>query len=84
MANRPDAPGGFPEQFRKYWLTGAGAGIVEWESPGAFDRCRTAINAKISEHGGHALPDHEISGLCARLVHEATGEWPGAHHGGKH
>lgn len=74
---RPDQPGDFPPQFRKYWLHGAGAGVINWGSPGDFDRCRKAINAKIEEHGGKPLPDHEISGLCAKLHHEATGAWPG-------
>ena len=70
-------PGGMPVQFKKYWLTGAGAGIIRWGVDGDFDRCRVAINAKIEEHGGKPLPDHEISGLCAKLHKEATGAVPG-------
>jgi hypothetical protein len=70
-------PGGMPVQFKRYWLTGAGASIIRWSTPGDFDRCRVAINAKITEHGGKPLPDHEISGLCANLHKEATGASPG-------
>jgi hypothetical protein len=70
-------PGGMPIQFKKYWLTGTGAGIIRWGSPGDFARCETAINAKITEHGGKALPPNEIAGLCAKLHKEATGATPG-------
>jgi hypothetical protein len=73
----PDTPGGMPIQFKKYWLAGAGAGIIQWGKPGDFARCVTAINAKITEHGGAPLPDHEIKGLCAKLHKEATGATPG-------
>lgn len=40
-------------------------------------RCVKLINAKIEEHGGKPLPDHEIKGLCASLHKEATGATPG-------
>jgi hypothetical protein len=66
-----------PIQFKKYWLAGAGAGVIRWGAPGDFDRCCTAINAKIAEHGGKPLPDGEIKGLCATLHKEATGATPG-------
>lgn len=73
-----------PIQFKKYWLAGAGAGIIRWGQPGDFARCCTAINAKITEHGGKPLPDGEINGLCARLHKEATGFTPGHAPGEKH
>lgn len=66
-----------PAQFKKYWLGGAGAAAIGWGKPGDFDRCRKLINAKIVENGQKPLPDHEISGLCASLHHEATGARPG-------
>jgi hypothetical protein len=73
----PNPTSGMPLQFQKYWLAGAGAQTIRWGSDGDFDRCRTAINAKITEHGGKPLPDHEISGLCAILHKKATGAAPG-------
>lgn len=75
----PDThPGsGLPEQFRKYWLTGAGGQAVSWGRDGDFSRCVQLINAKIEEHGGHPLPPNEINGLCATLHREATGATPG-------
>lgn len=77
MADRPDAPGGFPPQFAKYWLAGPGALKIRWGQPGDFDRCRTEINAAIVKNGGTPLPEHEISGLCANLHKRATGATPG-------
>ena len=70
-------PGGMPIQFKKYWLTGAGAAADLMGTPGDFMRCVHLINAKIEEHGGKPLPDHEIKGLCAKLHKEATGASPG-------
>lgn len=61
--------------------------------PAAIDfmRCVNLINAKIAEHGGKPLPDHEIKGLCALLHRKATGAAPGHapgeqadKHGGQH
>jgi hypothetical protein len=77
MANRPDQPGDFPPQFAKYWLAGEGAALIRWGTDGDFDRCRVAINEKVTKHGGKPLPDHEISGLCAKLHKRATGATPG-------
>lgn len=78
MTNRPDAPGGFPPQFYKYWGPGgAGGALIAWGTDGDFDRCVTTINAKITEHGGKPLPDHEIKGLCSNLHRAYTGANPG-------
>lgn len=71
-------PGGMPIQFKKYWLPGgAGGSAIAWGTGGDFYRCVNLINAKIEEHGGKPLPDHEIKGLCAKLHKEATGATPG-------
>jgi hypothetical protein len=67
-----------PIQFKKYWLPGgAGGNAIGWGTDGDFSRCTKLINAKIEEHGGKPLPDHEIKGLCASLHKEATGAAPG-------
>lgn len=73
----PDAPGGMPIQFKKYWLAGPGAAAIAWDTPGDFLRCVKLINDKIEEHGHPPLPDHEINGLCNILHREATGAAPG-------
>lgn len=77
MANRPDQPGDFPPGFFRYWTAGTGGQLIRWGVPGDFNRCRTAINAKIVEHGKAPLPDHEISGLCNKLHQATTGAAPG-------
>lgn len=78
MANRPDAPGGFPPQFYKYWgPSGAGGAIIQWDTPGDFERCVTAINSKIEEKHGKPLADAEIKGLCSNLHAHYTGGRPG-------
>lgn len=66
-----------PAQLVTYWVRGKGGVLIAWGTPGDFGRCRVAINAKIVEHGGSPLPDHEISGLCASLHRIATGATPG-------
>lgn len=78
----PNPAQGMPVQFEKYWSpAGAGGNLIQWDSPGDFMRCVHAINAKITEHGGKPLPDHEIKGLCAKLHKKFTGGSPG--HGPK-
>lgn len=78
----PNPTQGMPIQFKKYWLGGAGAAAIGWNTPGDFERCTKLINEKVTENGHKPLPDRVINGLCAKLHHEATGEWPGpgAHH----
>lgn len=74
----PNPTSGMPIQFQKYWLPGgAGGTAIAWNSPGDFMRCVELINAKIEQHGGKPLPDHEIKGLCATLHKKATGATPG-------
>lgn len=69
---------GLPPQLITYWTTGPGGARIAWNSPGDFDRCRTMINAEVSEDGP-PLSDRVISGLCSTLHKIATGERPGKH-----
>ncbi len=57
-----------PPQLKLYWLTGEGALKIRWGTPGAFDRCVSALRGDFPQN-----PE----GLCANLYHEATGRWPG-------
>lgn len=61
-----------PPQLKEYWLAGPGAAKIRWGTPGAFKRCVRALHGKFPQ---------ETEGLCANLYHEATGRWPGQHHG---
>lgn len=75
--NKPNAPGGFPPQWLKYWGPGgAGGDLISWNTPGDFMRCVKAIGAKVEEHGHH-LPDAELKGLCNHLHQRFTGATPG-------
>jgi hypothetical protein len=67
---------GLPPQLLTYWTAGPGGARIAWGTPGDFDRCRTMVNAKVSEDGA-PLPDRVISGLCATLHKIATGATPG-------
>jgi hypothetical protein len=71
----PNPASGMPIQFQKYWLSPQSG--IEWGTDGDFMRCVKLINAKIEEHGGKPLPDHEIKGLCNILHRKATGAAPG-------
>lgn len=73
----PNPAQGMPIQFQRYWLAGDGAAAIAWGTDGDFMRCVKLINAKIEEHGGKPLPDHEIKGLCNILHRKATGAAPG-------
>ena len=66
-----------PPQFLKYWLSGPGAAVIAWGTPGDFDRAIAAIQAKVTEHGGKPLSDRVIKGLVATLHKMATGARPG-------
>lgn len=61
-----------------YWAHGAGAAVIQPEAEGAFHRCEVAVQEAVTKHGA-PLPDHVLKGFCARVIHEATGQWPGAH-----
>lgn len=54
-------------KLRKYWVSGAGAAKIGWNTGGDFTRC-------VAELGEH-VSDPE--GLCAEYHKAATGEWPG-------
>jgi hypothetical protein len=72
------APGtGMPPQWIKYWVTGAGGEVIKWGVAGDFDRCVTAIEGKVTEHGKAPLSPNVIHGLCATLHKMATGATPG-------
>jgi hypothetical protein len=64
--------------LKDYWAHGKGAALIQWGTPGDFERCRVELGKYV--HG------HTLDGLCANLHHEATGAWPGHAPGeqGKH
>lgn len=64
----PDVKQGNAERLRRYWTTGEGAAVIQWGSPGQFDRCVAAL----TEH----MPG-QAEGYCARLYRRVNGEWPG-------
>lgn len=64
------------ERLRRWAVSGAGAALFAWGSPGDFDRCRTFYRDKI--------PEKYIDGWCAKLHKLATGAPPGHAPGEKH
>jgi hypothetical protein len=66
---------GNAEAFRRYWTHGAGAALIGYGTTGQFERCVV----QLSKH----MTTEQAKGYCAERIHEMTGEWPGAHHGGK-
>lgn len=58
------------ERLMRYWSKGAGAAKIQWEAPGAFERCKVELGKYVSPS--------IVSGLCANLAHRATGMWPGS------
>jgi 2'-5' RNA ligase len=63
-----------PEQLKRYWLSGEGAALIGWGTPGSFTRCVNALRDDFPK---------DPEGLCANLEHEATGHWPGEGRGAK-
>lgn len=57
-------------RIKGYWSHGKGAALIQWGTPGDFDRC-------VAQLGKHVHNDAELKGLCANLHHDATGAWPG-------
>ncbi len=57
------------QRLMEYWAHGQGAAKINWEAPGAFDRCHVEL--------GKYVPKHMLDGLCANLHHRAIGKWPG-------
>lgn len=74
---------GMPPQLIRYWVAGAGAAKIDWGVPGDYDRCITAIQAEVGEHGA-PLSDRVVHGLCATLHKLATGATPGHAPGEQH
>lgn len=69
-AGGADKNRGGAEQLRAYWVHGAGAAKIGWNTPGDFDRCV----AELAEHMGE-----RAKGYCNLRHHDATGGWPGDH-----
>lgn len=59
------------QRLLKYWAHGAGAQKIQPAEPGAFRRCQAEL--------GKYIQGRQLDGFCARVIHEATGRWPGAH-----
>lgn len=53
------------------WYDSGADGQIDWGAPGSFEDC-------VAIAGDH-VDDPEA--FCATRYHDATGEWPGAHHG---
>jgi 2'-5' RNA ligase len=69
-----EAQSTMPEQLKRYWLSGEGAALIGWGTPGSFTRCVNALRDDFPK---------DPEGLCANLEHEATGHWPGEGRGTK-
>lgn len=54
-------------KLRQYWIRGAGAAKIRWNTPGDFTRCVRQLRKYV----------RDPEGLCAEYHHEATGMWPG-------
>ena len=63
------------QRLLAYWAHGLGAAKIQPAVPGAFRRCQAEL--------GKYIQGRQLDGFCARIIHEATGEWPGQHHGDK-
>ena len=59
---------GDASKLKAYWLVGAGAAKIRWNTPGDFTRCVRLLDKHMP---GRA------EGYCANLHHDATGTWPG-------
>lgn len=57
----------------RYWAHGPGRLKIKPEAEGAFARCK-------AELGKHITNKRILEGFCARVIHEATGMWPGENH----
>ena len=65
------------QRLLQYWAHGPGAIKIQPGTPGSFERCRTEL--------GKYIQGRQLDGFCARVIHEATGHWPGEHsHSEKH
>lgn len=60
-------PGG-AERLRQYWLHGAGAAKIRWNTPGDWTRCRRQLTKYMGPRA---------KGYCQLLHGRATGTWAG-------
>jgi len=67
-AGGADRSRGGAEKLRRYWMEGAGAAKIMWNTPGDWTRC--------VQHLGKYL-GVRAKGYCSLRHHEATGMWPG-------
>jgi hypothetical protein len=58
------------QRLLKYWAHGPGRAKIQPEAPGAFHRCQVEL--------GKYIQGRQLDGFCARVLHEATGMWPGS------
>lgn len=58
------------QRLVQYWAHGAGAAKIQPAAPGAFKRCQAEL--------GKYIQGRQLDGFCARILHEATGMWPGS------
>lgn len=58
------------QRLKRYWAHGEGRAKIAPEAPGAFRRCQL--------HLSKYLPPGQVDGYCARVIHDATGMWPGS------
>lgn len=58
------------QRLLQYWALGPGAAKIQPEAPGAFERCQAEV--------GKYIQGRQLDGFCARVLHEATGTWPGS------
>lgn len=63
---RDIAEAGSDRKLRAYWVRGAGAAKIGWDTDGDFTRC-------VAELGEHVT---DPKGLCAEYHKAATGKWP--------
>jgi hypothetical protein len=60
------------QRLLRYWAHGEGAVKLQPGAEGSWDRCHALL--------GKYIQGRQLDGFCARVIHEATGHWPGEHH----
>ena len=63
-------------RIRRYWTKGPGAAKIGYGTPGQFERCRSQLRKYVQN------PEW-LAGLCANMIKEVTGQWPGRQRGDK-
>lgn len=58
------------ERLMEFWSHGSGAAKIQWEAPGAFERCKVELGKYVSPG--------MLDGLCSNLGLRATGARPGS------